>query len=78
MNIEKLTPTQYGIITQLCKAVQDLGAGPGLLCILGSWGDTLPESEILTMIEEYNALPNCDDNDAQSKESSCRLKLNEK
>jgi hypothetical protein len=54
--IETFTSTQYAIIREISQAIVDLGGDPGLLCILGSWGDTLPESEILTMLREYNGL----------------------
>lgn len=56
MTIEKLSETHYKINKELCHAISRLGGGPGLLCILGSWGDTLPEPEILIMIEDYNKL----------------------
>lgn len=56
MKIEKLNPTQYKIIHELTRAVEQLGGGVGLLAALGSWGDTLPEAEILEMLQDYNAL----------------------
>lgn len=52
--IEQLSPIQYAIIKELCTAVDILKGGSGLLAILGSWGDTLPESEILSMLKEWN------------------------
>ena len=54
MEIEKLTPIEGLIVNELCRAIGDLGGGYGILSILGSWGDTLPESEILSMLKEYN------------------------
>jgi hypothetical protein len=54
--ITRLTDTQGKIVSQLCHAVRGLGGDQGLLCILGSWGDTLPDSEILQMLVEYNSI----------------------
>ena len=56
MNIEKLTDIQYEIIGELATAMNALGASGGLLAIVGSWGDTLPEIEILAMIKDWNQL----------------------
>ena len=53
--IEKLRPIQYEIIEELCKAFHDLKSPVGFLAALGSWGDTLPESEILVMLKDMNA-----------------------
>ena len=53
---DKLTETQGMIVSQLCHAVRDLGGDQGLLSILGSWGDTLPDAEILQMLTEYNSV----------------------
>lgn len=55
-HVEKLNPVQCAIVSELSVAADRLGAGAGLQCILGSWGDTLPESEILDMLKDYNAL----------------------
>ncbi len=49
-----LPPVQYAIIKEINQAVVDLGGGVGILCILGSWGDTLPQDEILEMFRDYN------------------------
>jgi len=54
MNIGKLTDTQYEIIGELATAMSALGASSGLLAIVSSWGDTLPEIEILAMIKDWN------------------------
>jgi hypothetical protein len=37
-----------------CPRVADLGAGPELLSIVGSWGDPLDDSMVL-MLRDYNA-----------------------
>jgi hypothetical protein len=54
MNMKKLADTQYEIIRKLATAMSALGASGGLLAIVGSWGDTLPEIEILAMIKDWN------------------------
>lgn len=54
MEIRKLTDTQYAILGELMKAMSTLGASGGLLAIVGSWGDTLPEVEILAMLKDWN------------------------
>jgi hypothetical protein len=54
-DIVGLTSTQGLIVNALCQAIADLGGDRGLLSILGSWGDTLPDSEILDMLIRYNA-----------------------
>lgn len=52
--IETLTSTQYAIINELATALVDLGATSGLIAIVMSWGDTLPENEILDMLKDWN------------------------
>jgi len=54
-DIEKLSPIQYEIVAALCDAVTKLGGSRGLLACLGSWGDTLPQEQILQMLQELNA-----------------------
>ncbi len=56
MDVEQLTPTQYLIIKQISRHFQRLGAELGIYAAINSWGDTLPESEVLAMLEEM--LPN--------------------
>jgi hypothetical protein len=56
LHIEKLAPVQYEIISELSIAIDRLGAGAGLQSVLGSWGDTLPQADILQMLKDYNAL----------------------
>lgn len=56
MNIEKLTDIQYEIIGELATAMHAHGASGGLLAIVGSWGDTLPEIKILAKIKDWNQL----------------------
>jgi hypothetical protein len=54
MFIEKLNDTQNAIVVELYSAVKKLGGKSDILCILGSWGDTLPEHQILKMLREWN------------------------
>lgn len=49
-----LSRTQKQIIRELYLAFEGLGASSDLLSLIGSWGDTLPEEEILTMLQDYN------------------------
>ena len=35
--------------------MERLGAGPELLSIIGSYGDTLEDEEVLALLREYNA-----------------------
>lgn len=55
MTVEKLNETQYAIIRELQKAVADLSGDIGIQAALGSWGDTLPEADVLQMLRDYNA-----------------------
>jgi hypothetical protein len=54
-DIEKLRPIQYEIIEELCKAFHNLKSPVGFLAALGSYGDTMPESEILAMLKDMNS-----------------------
>jgi hypothetical protein len=58
MQIEKLKPIQSEIVEEICKAMDGLGADYGLLATVGSWGDTLPEAEVLSQLKEWNSPPN--------------------
>lgn len=53
-DIEKLDKIQYKIINELCESISMLGGGSGLLACLGSWGDTLPQDEVLKMLRDWN------------------------
>lgn len=55
MEIEKLTPIQYEIICELSKAIATLGGKSDIQSVLGSWGDTLPQSDVLAMLKQYNS-----------------------
>jgi hypothetical protein len=43
------------IADEIYRALEDLGAGPELLSIIGSWGDTLDDAEVLRLLRDYNA-----------------------
>src|SRR5262249_25314396 len=43
------------IANELYIAMERLGAGPDLLSIIGSYGDTLDDEEIFALLQEYNA-----------------------
>ena len=43
------------IAAEIYIAMQKLGADQTLLSIIGSWGDTLNEEEVLALLREYNA-----------------------
>ncbi|QLW25235.1 hypothetical protein HV189_05865 [Enterobacter sp. RHBSTW-00422] len=45
---------KMALAKQLTIALQNLGAPVELLCIVGSYGDTQADSDILEMLEQYN------------------------
>ncbi len=51
-DIPKFTDTQYLIIQEIIRHFDRLGAEFGIFVALGSWGDTLPDEEILQMLKE--------------------------
>jgi len=53
--IERLTPRQYEIIAEICTVVAKLNGSIGLLTAIGSWGDNLPESEVLALLQDWNS-----------------------
>jgi hypothetical protein len=53
--VEQLREVSYGIIKQICRSLHALGAPIGVLAAVGSWGDTLEESEVLELMEAENA-----------------------
>jgi hypothetical protein len=42
------------VVSEIYKAMEKLGAGSDLLGIVGSWGDSLPESQVLSMLRGWN------------------------
>jgi len=55
-DIEKLRPIQHEIINELSRAFDRLGAERGVFAALHSWGDTMPESEVLAMLRDQNEI----------------------
>lgn len=47
------------IAKQLTIALQNLSAPVELLCIVGSYGDTQTDSDVLEMLEQYNERGTC-------------------
>lgn len=47
------------IAAEIYKAAERLGAGPELLSILGSYGDTLEDDDILQMLKDFNETGEC-------------------
>jgi hypothetical protein len=43
------------IARELYVALERLGADDKLLSVIGNWGDTLTDTEILSILREYNA-----------------------
>lgn len=54
MIIEKLSDTQVAIIAEISRAFDRLGAERGIFVALHSWGDTMPDLEVLQMLKEQN------------------------
>ena len=54
MIIEKLRDTQVAIIAEISRAFDRLGAERGIFVALHSWGDTMPDLEVLQMLKEQN------------------------
>jgi len=46
---------RHAIAIELYKACENLGAGPELLAVIGSYGDTLDDEDILFCLKDYNA-----------------------
>ncbi len=49
-----MTPIQELIVGEIYKAMEDLGAPPKLLGIVGSWCDTLDDADVLVMLRLWN------------------------
>ena len=56
MIIEKLSDTQVAIIAEISRAFDRLGAERGIFVALHSWGDTMPDFDILEMLKEQNQM----------------------
>ena len=56
MIIEKLSDTQVAIIAEISRAFDRLGAERGIFAALHSWGDTMPDFDILEMLRKQNEM----------------------
>lgn len=54
LDFTKFTPIQIEIIQELSRTFDRLGAERGVFAALHSWGDTMPDSEVLQMLKELN------------------------
>lgn len=50
----KFTQIQNEIIAEISRTFDRLGAERGVFVALHSWGDTMPDSEVLQMLKELN------------------------
>ena len=56
MEIKKLSDTQVAIIAEISRAFDRLGAERGIFAALHSWGDTMPDFDILEMLRKQNQM----------------------
>lgn len=49
-----MTTMQAAIEDQIYLAMKKLGAPPTLRGVIGSWGDTLTEEQVWTMLNDWN------------------------
>jgi hypothetical protein len=49
-----MTEDQYKIVGQINVALEKLGAPVELLCLVGSFGQSQEDSDVLEMLEQYN------------------------
>ena len=56
MEIKKLSDTQVAIIAEISRAFDRLGAERGIFVALHSWGDTMPDVDILEMLRDQNKM----------------------
>lgn len=54
-----LDDTGLKITNELYKAVSALTADPCLLAMIGSWGDTLDDADILAGLHRHNEMGEC-------------------
>lgn len=47
------------IVRELYKAAERLDGSPCLLAAIGSWGDTLDDSDVLEALKSYNETGEC-------------------
>jgi hypothetical protein len=51
LNISKYTDVQYKIFGEIGRILEELGADMSTLCAIGSIGDTLEDTDILSQLE---------------------------
>ena len=56
MEIKKLSDTQVAIIAEISRAFDRQGAERGIFVALHSWGDTMPDFDILEMLRKQNEI----------------------
>lgn len=49
-----MSPIQKEIVSEIYRALVLLGADNGLLGAVGSWGDSLPEADVLADLRAWN------------------------
>ena len=54
-----LDDTGNKIVREIYKAAERLEASPCLLAAIGSWGDTLDDSDVLDTFKSYNETGEC-------------------
>jgi len=50
-----MQPGTIEIVREIYKALEELKAPPLLLGIIGSWGDTLGDADVLAALKSWNA-----------------------
>lgn len=51
----EMTTCQKAIIGEIYEVVDRLGGEPELLALIGSWGDTLRDEDVLAGLKDWNA-----------------------
>ena len=51
-----MTDTEKQVVGEMVRAMEILGARSDLLCIVGSFQDTLPDEIVLEGLREWNAM----------------------
>lgn len=64
MGVEQLSKVHYDILKEINLVLDRLGADVGYFAALNSWGDTLPETEVLLQLKQMNR--------QDTDETSCR------
>lgn len=54
-----LDETCLQIVRELYKAIEELNGSPCLLGLIGSWGDTLNDIEVLDGLTHHNEMGEC-------------------